>query len=181
MATPLGHSLLGVAAGALACERVTKVNWRLVGLFILAGNAPDLDFVPGLLIGDINRFHQGASHSFVAAAVFALIAASLAPWFRVSRPRIIVAVSAAYVSHLVLDLFCRDARAPYGIPLFWPFHAGHFAGPFTIFSGIRHGVPGDGLGVVLQEIFSPANFAALGVEFTVMFPVLIVVFYWRRT
>ncbi len=181
MATPLGHSVLGMAAGGLACGRATKIDWRLAGLFILAGNAPDLDFVPGLLVGDINRFHQGASHSFAAAAVFALITASLAPWFRVLRPRIIAAVFAAYVSHLIVDLFCRDARLPYGIPLLWPFDAGHFASPLTVFSGIRHGVPGDSLAVALQEILSPANLAALGMELAVMLPILIAVIYWRRT
>ena len=43
-------------------------GWYL--LILIAGVAPDFDFLPGILIGDPNRFHHGPTHSILAGILF---------------------------------------------------------------------------------------------------------------
>ncbi len=55
MATPVGHSLAGIALGRLG-RHFDRAGWRWYALALLCANAPDRDLVPGLLIGDVDRF-----------------------------------------------------------------------------------------------------------------------------
>jgi len=80
MATPVGHMLMGASTLALSGPR--RARARLVALGALVGAAPDLDFLPGLVLGDPARFHHGPTHSLG----FALLAA-LATWLLASRQR----------------------------------------------------------------------------------------------
>ena len=57
MASPLGHGLMGVAVGRLSGVKSAGPSWRWYASAMIGANVPDLDFFPGLLIGDINRFH----------------------------------------------------------------------------------------------------------------------------
>jgi hypothetical protein len=85
--SPIAHSLIGLAIGVAALRprgKPARVTLRtralpLLGFAALA-NAPDLDFVPGLLAGDLNRYHHGPSHSMLWALGFALWAGLLARW-----------------------------------------------------------------------------------------------------
>src|ERR1044071_7547790 len=63
MPSPVGHSLAGLIAYQIAPEIDGMARGRVVALYLLAANAPDLDFLPGLIVGDPNRFHHGISHS----------------------------------------------------------------------------------------------------------------------
>ena len=36
------------------------------------GNLPDLDFIPGLLLGKLNAFHHGWTHSFVGVSLMVI-------------------------------------------------------------------------------------------------------------
>lgn len=182
MATPVGHSLIGLALGRLA-TRVVPVPgtaWRWYVLFLLAANAPDLDFIPGLLVGDINRFHQGITHSLVAMLFFGGIFAGFSRWLAAPVWPVTLAGIAAYGSHLLLDLFCQDSRVPVGIPLLWPFSDESFTASWIVFPGVAHGIPGDDMAVVLVEIFSLKNLAAIGIELTIMMPVLMLCWYLSR-
>jgi len=143
--------------------------WLLFAAF--AGCAPDLDFVPGLLTGDINRFHQLASHSVGAMALFGILAGAVGGRIVGNAWRIGVGAAVLYGSHLIIDLFTHDVRPPLGIPLFWPFHDGHFMAPWTPFGGVRHGVPGDPLTVFLSEVFSPHNAGVVALEAAVLGPI----------
>lgn len=82
-----------------------------------------------------------------------------------------------YGSHLVVDLFTSDVRAPFGIPLLWPFYSGHFLAPWTIFSGVHHGVPGDPLDVFLMQLFSWHNLVGVGTEVVVLTPIALVAWW----
>jgi len=71
MPSPIGHSLLAfTVAGYDARKGSSRLWWWL--LILTAAVAPDFDFLPGILIGDPNRFHHGPSHSITAALLFAL-------------------------------------------------------------------------------------------------------------
>jgi len=96
----------------------------LLWLAILAANAPDFDFLPGLLLGNEGLFHRGAGHSLGGAFIFSgvIFAAALAltrSW-RKALPATLLA-SALFMSHLLLDLAGRDPSPPRGIQFFWPF------------------------------------------------------------
>ncbi len=144
----------------------------------MAANAADLDFIPGLLIGNINQFHQGASHSLLAAVLFGGIVTLMMRPFCAMAVRIGMVSVGLYASHLFLDFFSRDIRAPFGQPLLWPFSSEHFISPWSIFGGVQHGVPGDDVSTFLAQLFSWHNLGVLGLEVLLLLPILLLV--WIR-
>ncbi len=104
----------------------------LAGISLL----PDLDAVPGILLGDIGRFHNNASHSLLAGILVALLTASLLseriraawlPWFTASF--------FAYVLHVSMDMFTGDR----GVLLLWPVPV-RFTSPVKLFYGVQWGL-----------------------------------------
>lgn len=189
MASPVGHVVLGLAVargtgpvhaperdGIGQDIRGARVGppWLLPALAAFAAVAPDLDFLPGILVGDPNRYHQLQSHTIVAALAAGVTVGAGAWVFRLRSAAVLgVSVGIAYASHLLLDYFTHDPRAPFGIPLFWPLSSDHFTSPWSLFRGILHGVPGQGLTQVLGEIFSLHNLVAVGIELGATLPVLL--------
>jgi inner membrane protein len=138
MATPIGHALAGYAVYNFSKEAQGRDDLRLMLLCVFIATAPDLDFLPGLLVGKPALYHQGITHSLGAALLVSLGAAGV--WGL--RSRLFVAVFSycfiAYLSHLILDLLGPDNRPPYGIPLLWPMSEEHFISPISILLGMRH-------------------------------------------
>jgi inner membrane protein len=135
VATPIGHSLAGLAALTAAPRHPVR---PLLLLAVVMANAPDLDFLPGILVGRPTLYHQGISHSLTAAAL-----ASFAGGIALHHLGLPFGVAArvglvAYASHLALDLVGPDARLPFGIPLFWPLSDTHFLSPVTLLPGVHH-------------------------------------------
>jgi inner membrane protein len=180
VATPIGHSLFGLACARLAGRRSTAPAWRWYLFAIVAANAPDLDLIPGLLAGDINKFHHGVTHSLTAALAFGVLAALAARWFHVKPLCLAMFGIAMYASHLLMDFFCSDGRPPFGLPLLWPFLEGHWISPYTVFSGVKHGDPGDSFEVFLGDLLSRENWIALGKELLLL-PVLLFCWHFTRT
>ena len=131
MALCLTHA----AAGYLVYEAARPASRHRLGLLataVVLANAPDLDFVPGLVTGVPGAFHRGATHSVTAALLVALAAAAIAWWRGAGRRGMAWwagFAGAAYGGHLLLDFLTVDAVPPYGAPLLWPasdrfFHAG---------------------------------------------------------
>lgn len=135
MATPVGHMLAGATA-SLASGRRDPVL-RQLALGALAGAMPDLDFLPGLVVGDPATFHHGPSHSLA----FALLAGAIV-WILVRRNRWKWALTCgtAYASHLLLDTLTRDPSFPVGIQLFWPVSEAYIASPLRPLPRVLHGV-----------------------------------------
>jgi inner membrane protein len=151
--------------------------WKGYVFCVIAANAPDLDFLPGLLTGDINRFHQSAGHSLMAAVLFGAAAALLALRSHYTPVRIGLAGIGLYCSHLLLDLLGEDKRAPFGIPLLWPFSSEHFIVAWPIFRGVRHGVPGEDLAAFVGHVFSWQNLGAMALETGILLPFLVLSWY----
>jgi membrane-bound metal-dependent hydrolase YbcI (DUF457 family) len=171
MPSPLGHALAGIGTGLLAGGPVPPASSGRAGpawldrpggralLFAVAACAPDLD----LLLGT----HNGASHSVGAALL-----AGLAVWAWTRRPRLALAVAAAWGSHVLLDWFNHDDSPPLGVMALWPFSGEHFMSPWPILPPIsrRYWLPGfwsHTLRVALLELVLFGTFAA--------------VMWWRRT
>jgi inner membrane protein len=112
-------------AGYLVYEAVRPAGPHrplLLAASVLLANAPDLDFLPGLVIGEPAAFHRGPTHSLAGVALVVVVATALG-WRRpLGRGPAWWAgfAAAAYGAHLVVDFLTVDARAPYGAPLFWP-------------------------------------------------------------
>jgi len=171
---------MGVAVGQLGAPRSFAQSWYWLLFSVFAANAADLDFFPGLLAGDMNVYHHAATHSFGAAAMFALIVWAVARRFSQRAGRIAVLGGLIYTSHVLVDYITEDSRSPYGIPLFWPFSNEYYISPWTILGGVKHGVPGDSLATVMGHIFSWHNLKTLGLEAIVIVPVLVVIWWINR-
>lgn len=136
MATPLGHALAGMLVGTTMTRgRPLLGPWRDLWLFSGVAVAADLDFLPGLLMGDLNAYHHGPSHSLGMAMLAGLI---LALWGRrrgqAWRWGLVGLV--VFASHLLLDYLTIDRRPPLGMPLWWPFSLEYHLAETPIFLDI---------------------------------------------
>lgn len=180
MPSPVAHSLLGLTLG-LACalprtswrrlfHEVHAARWLLLGAVFLA-NAPDLDYLPGLLVGDLNAYHHHYTHTiawvFIVGAGFWLLVRCRRP---VGWP-LFAFVMAALLSHLVADVVTEDARYPYGVMLLWPFTDTHFAAPYALFPRWRK----DSLG----DVFQAANLGPVLVEIAWTLPLVMLTLVWK--
>jgi inner membrane protein len=173
MATPIGHALAGYSvyvAGSSVKSRTPILFWAC----LLIAIAPDFDFIPGILHGQPNLYHQGLSHSLGAALVVSLAAALIvgkgALWKNWSL------LFVAYVSHLALDFFAPDGRPPYGQPLLWPISSTYYLAPLPlqILWGVRHAkATSAGTSEWISGILQPQNLRAIGIEVLVTLPMVL--------
>lgn len=177
MATPIGHALAGYAVLRLVPAPARRRSMLLLALTM--ANTPDLDFLPGLLVGAPALYHQGPTHSLAGALAVSLVAAGVCQLAR-QPSRVAFAVGfLAYASHLALDLLNPDARAPYGLPLFWPVSDAHVLSPVALLPGVRH-APSTGASTLtwLAGILDPVNLWAVTVEIVLIGPLAYLA--WRR-
>ena len=130
-----------------------------------AANAPDLDFLPGVLVGDPARFHHGPTHTVFAVVVFGALSGVVAKWTGLaSWRRAAVLMGLAYASHLVLDLITRETGEPGGMTILWPFSAHPFSLPFHVFLEVKHSEPAQGF---LTSLWQWHNVRAVAWELVV--------------
>lgn len=178
MPSPVGHSLAGIAFSGLGRRslggdrRAFRDQVALLVALIFAANAPDLDFLPGILLGDPDRFHHGPSHSLGAALAFAVVAWLGARALRArDAARLGLLMTLAFASHLLLDMLSLDRRPPSGVPLLWPFSGRTFVLPFAVFMDVRRE---PAAGSFLASVLLRDNFIAALWELVVMGLVLAV-------
>lgn len=181
MATPLGHALVASGIRVLLDETGKRGLTAPLLLGVLFSVAPDLDFLPGLLVGQPALYHQGISHSFAFALAASLVGAAL---FRVrgwSFARLFLLLTLSYLSHLALDILGPDSRPPYGLPLFWPLSTAHILSPVPLMLGMHHAAATDAsVTQWIRGILSLYNIAALWVEALVGGSFLVIAGWWRR-
>jgi membrane-bound metal-dependent hydrolase YbcI (DUF457 family) len=139
MATPYGHTLAGLSLLNLWYSRTgysDKKGALVYGLVVLGASFPDLDFIPGLILGQAGRFHHGYFHSLGIAFSVSLIGAI---FFKVIQPqgsflKIGPLGLSLILSHLFLDYI---TEAPNGFPLFWPFTEAKFLSPIPVFPRVE--------------------------------------------
>ncbi|HWN81925.1 MAG TPA: metal-dependent hydrolase [Candidatus Udaeobacter sp.] len=135
-------------------------------LLVFAANAPDLDFVPGILLGEPDRFHHGPAHSLGGAIIFAGLAWLVARALRRRQALPIAALmGAGFMSHLFLDMCSLDTRAPNGVPLFWPFSSAYIMLPLPVFMDIQRNTAASNF---FTSLLSRHNLQAISWEFVVM-------------
>ncbi len=171
MPTPVAHALAGTAVYLSASRggRLREDLW-LFPAAVVAACFADLDFGLNFLTG--NNYHHYFTHSFVFASLFTIggyFFARLAK--RVAPSRDVWILGLAYLTHILLDLFSKDASAPYGLELLWPFSDAFYVAPFTVFDDIWRGT--------LQKLLALHNWLALAREVLIVGPVVLFV-WWRR-
>ena len=121
--------MTGLSLAVLTLPPAQSSRWYLLtGLcFVFFANVPDFS-LPGW---GHDAYH--VSHSVFVTLLLASLLALLLLWttFRVSvGRRVVVAWSAAWFSHMVLDSLYAHGR---GIAIFWPFSDAHLAMPIPWF------------------------------------------------
>ena len=143
MPSPIGHLLGGAAVYAGGTNRDTRSTVLLV-IALVGSMVPDLDFVPGILIGNMRAFHHGVSHSLAFAVLFGGVIFGLAHAVdKVLARRTAVFALLAYSSHVILD-FVSVNEGTRGVPLLWPFSDEQFGVNLRLFGYFRYedsGIP----------------------------------------
>ncbi len=181
MPSPVGHSCLGLTLGvALLLPRFRAAEWRAVlrenrGALLavlLAANACDFDYLPGLFIGAPNLLHRWLGHS---AAWAALAGFTLWLVWRRAAPRLprwaLPALLAAALSHIVADYSDEDTRAPFGILALWPFYDGFLLSSHPVFLSLHK--------ASLAAALSWHNVRAVIHEALVTLPALLAVVFYK--
>jgi len=170
MATPYGHALVGLSLFNLMYPHkvIPRIKAGLLyGLVVLVTLSPDLDFLPGILLGNTSRFHQGPSHSLGMAIGLSLVGGLIISiiwrdlnFFKISR-----LIFLLVFSHLLLDFFTEDLKPPFGFPFFWPVTETCFLSPWPIIPHVSRDIAdpkfwGHNMMVVLFEslLFLPLFF-----------------------
>jgi len=179
VASPIGHSIIGLALTEAGNPSAPSRRWWYA-LALLSVNFADLDFLPGLLIGDINRFHRSITHSLVAALIFGVCVALVARLWRAPAVRAGVLATVLYTTHLLVDFLSGNPSEISGQPLLWPFFRDDVMSPWSPLTGVFHGGPGDGFWEFVQIVFSWQNLETILVEALVFAPLLLLALVLRR-
>lgn len=146
MPLPVAHSLMGCAIAEATNVRLAEKKWINVAIFAALANLPDIDYLPGFLLGQPNRFHHLWVHSLGFALLIGLLG-SLVLW-RQRRKGVLqeitydkagqfwpacLAITAAVFSHCILDLLTEDTSLPYGMLLLWPFEWSFYDVSWSLF------------------------------------------------
>jgi len=125
----------------------------LAAAAVVLANAPDLDFVPGFLVGQPGAFHRGITHTLAGVVLVTAVTWLLAR----GRARLATTtfVAAAWGSHLVVDFFSTDAIAPHGAQFLWPLSDAYLIAARPLFPEIV--IDMHSAGSFLATMLSPAT------------------------
>jgi len=175
MSSPFGHSIAGYIVAAYESKTLKVHSAKKLFLYMFLANAPDLDFIPGFLMGRPNLFHHGISHSLGAALLFSIVAAFLMSRKESNYAKSFLICLSLYGSHLFLDYISMDGRPPFGIPIFWPLNNEYFIFPYPILPPIMHSsLDHATIGQFLDGLFSLHNLYVVFRELAVFIPILLI-------
>jgi len=154
MPSPVGHLLGGAIVGQLLAPSALVVC-------ALAGAAPDVDFLWGR--------HNMETHSLGAAVLAGL---AVLAYTRGRNPRLALAVTLAWSSHVLFDWLGSDDTPPLGVMALWPITSTFYFADAFVFEAIsrRYWLPN----------FVSHNLYAVVKEVVLLAPVAAVLFYLRR-
>jgi inner membrane protein len=167
--SPVAHTASGFVFYLFFCQsydtRIARLK-KIVLIFLLVGlaNLPDLDFFPGFLIGEPNRYHHGISHSLITAILLStFVYWGVKNYFtELESKKLYALLLLTLSSHTVLDYFVKDTVAPYGVPLFWPLSSEYFISPFSLFMGVSRS--GESAITFIASLFSKYNLISIAGE-----------------
>jgi membrane-bound metal-dependent hydrolase YbcI (DUF457 family) len=146
------------------------------GLILLA-SIPDIDFLPGYLVGNPRAYHWGPAHSLAAAVLAGAAAGLVASRFGRSFWRYFLLGGAACTSHLVLDMLLGPGGQSVGLEILWPFSTARFSAPWSVFLMLPRTVDQTG---PLRALFSPVALPLMLRELAILGPVCLGAWWVRR-
>lgn len=175
MASPVGHTLAGLAVGFFSWKRVFRapMRWQGVLFCVIMANLPDFDVLPGIFAGDINKFHHDHSHTFLFAFAVTLVVYAVAGKNR--RGWAFMAF-VLIMSHFWLDFIAVDTSPPIGLRLLWPLQ--DMAGDG--FKWRYAFLPSVARGGSLPSLFNVHNVGVVAVETVVFLPPAIAAYLFYR-
>jgi membrane-bound metal-dependent hydrolase YbcI (DUF457 family) len=176
---PVGHSLSGYLIYLGAERKASLRGWKIILLYLVCANLPDLDLLPGYLLGRPNLYHHGISHSIGLALLTGSIAAGVAFWRgRQDVMRIGLIAFGLYFGHVLLDTLIVDTTPPYGVQLLWPLSRKYYISPILIFPTVYKA---DTSGAFLRSLIHPGNLRLIAIELLYFTPPIVVAqFVLRR-
>ena len=176
MPSPVGHTLLGLGIYTVWCRNLRQwlYQWKIILWVVICANLPDIDFIPGLLQGDMSRYHQTYTHTLGFALVVTVVTFIVLKIRKVKNCLSVSLLTFTIVfTHIILDTLTCDSRPPIGSQLFWPFSCRYFH-----FASFFSPVPHSGL----SDIFDPLFIKAIAREIILIgIPVVIVMLWkWKR-
>lgn len=171
MPSPVGHALGGAIVGLLMGSRLTvgtlgtlpfgtSGTVRTLGTLAFVAVLPDIDFLWGR--------HNMETHSLGAAVLAGL---TVLAWTRGKNPRLALAVTLAWSTHVLFDWLGSDDTPPLGVMAFWPLTSKFYFANAFIFEAISRRY--------WLSNFIPHNAWAVIKEVLVLAPILWVV-RWAR-
>lgn len=183
MASPIAHSLIGLAIGLIRfmpryrrwdeLAAQLRVLWRPLLFCVLLANAPDLDYFFGLFRGNLNYYHQMVTHTLGWVGVTALgvwaygrLREWRASWLSFGL------LLALLGSHLLADWLTVDRSPPIGLMLAWPFSDRFYHAAFAFFPPPAK--------QTWAALWSLHNLRLVLVEAAITLPAVIVVLWFKR-
>lgn len=151
MPSPVGHALGGLIVGEILAPSALLIC-------AVAGVAPDLDFAWGR--------HNMETHS-LGAALFAGLA--VLAWKR--NPRLAIAVTLAWSSHVLFDWLGSDDTPPLGVMALWPLDTNFYFANLFVFEAISRRY--------WLDNFISHNAWAVVTEVVILGPILFIAARWR--
>ena len=177
MSSPFGHSLAGYLVSVYESKSLRVKNVKKLLFYFFIANVPDLDFIPGILMGTPNLFHHGISHSLGAGILFSCVLAAILSKKSDNFKKEFLICFGLYGSHIFLDYLSVDGRPPLGIPIFWPLSNEYFIFPCSLFPSIKHSeLDYATIAEFLNDAFSIHNFYVFLVELTIYIPIIIILY-----
>lgn len=137
MPLPVVHSFAGYSIYKLSLPASRAKNWKMAGLMMTLANLPDLDYIPGMIMGAPELFHRNVTHSLGFAVGVSLTVAGIAKlWKKLPFVKMFLISSSAYFSHLLLDYITGSVKF-----MFWPFRITMEPMPITELFNHAHHLP----------------------------------------
>lgn len=171
MPSPVGHCLAGYIIYRVTTKSVGISRWRSIAVYLLAANAPDFDFIPGLLAGDLSLFHHGPSHSIGFSILFGV----LSSLFFSRRLQAFFAGFSLYLSHVLADYLVQDPSLPQGVPLLWPLDSDYYMAPFAFFRSFDYLTNSSEPRLIMSAFLTSHNLLTVATEVLILSPLLILV------
>jgi inner membrane protein len=149
MPSPVGHILIGAAVHLAGTTRKCRSR-TMLPITLLGSIVPDLDFLPGILIGKMGAFHHGISHSLTFAILFGVLVFLIVRGVdKAMALRTSMLAAFAYASHVGLDLIGVN-EGTRGVPIFWPLTDEKFGLSLNLFGHFRWGDIREGLTTIIR-------------------------------
>jgi len=177
MPFPALHAFAGYSIYALSKNKEENLKLALYCMFL--ANAADLDFIPGILIGQAGRFHHDLSHSFGAAILVGLLSAlGMRLWKKRGALKAFLISCPAYASHIILDLSNGHCK---GMPLFWPLSSHRFSLDFKVgYLDKAKSIETADLGGFLEHLVSEVSVKRFTLEIIFVGAVWLSFFIWKE-